>query len=313
MKKYFNIIYMGTPDFAVPALVALKEAGHRILLVITQPDRPSGRGRKQQAPPVKKAALDFGIPVFQPESIKAEAVVARLKELKPDFIVVTAFGRILPPELLGIPKYGAVNIHASLLPCYRGPAPIQWAIINGEKETGVTTMLMDSGLDTGDVLLFEKTEISEKDTSRTLNDRLADMGALLIIDTLEKIAEGHLRPKPQNHSNATYAPLLTKNDGHIDWKQPARKLDAFIRGMTPWPGAYTFDGENRLKIFSVKPICHHLTALPGTVLPGFSDELRIATGEGALVVLEIQGAAGKRLSITDFLRGHSIPPGTQFV
>ncbi len=312
MKKRFNLVYMGTPDFAVPALPALLEAGHCITLVVTQPDRPSGRGRKLQAPPVKTAALESGIPVFQPESIKTNEVALRLKELNPDFLVVAAFGRILSEDLLAIPGYGAVNIHASLLPRYRGPAPIQWAIINGEKETGVTTMLMDRGLDTGDILLSEKTAISEKDTSSTLHDRLALMGASLVVETLAKMGEGHIRPIPQNHDQATYAPLLTKKDGRIDWKKSSRQLDAFIRGMTPWPGAYTFEGENRLKILSAKPVFQSSSASPGTVLPGFSDELRIATQDGALIVLKIQGASGKRLSIRDFLRGHQIPPGTQF-
>lgn len=311
MKKKYKIIFMGTPDFAVPTLSALNHVGHDIALVVTQPDRPKGRGRKQLPPPVKKKAETLGIPVIQPRSIKNDAVINKLKSIKSDFLVVIAFGHILPKDILMIPKYGAINVHASLLPKYRGPAPIQWAIINGDKETGVSTMKMDTGLDTGDILLTEKTAITEDDTSETLHDRLADIGSKILVKTLEEMDSDNIRSIAQNHELATYAPLLKKKDGHINWKQSARQLHSFIRGMTPWPGAFTFHGEKRLKIFSVKPVDAMVTEPPGTILKGFPDELRVATGEGSLLVYEIQGASGKRLAIKDFLHGYKLPPGSQ--
>ena len=309
---HYKIVYMGTPDFAVPTLLALHHANHHIPLVVTQPDRPKGRGRKYQPPPVKKAARDLGLNVVQPESIGQPEFILQIKQLEPDFLIVTAFGQLLPQNLLAIPKYGAINIHASLLPGYRGPAPIQWAIINGEKETGVTTMMMNTGLDTGDILLTRSTAISHKDTSQTLYDRLSELGAQLILETLQRMTEKACHPKPQDHSQATYAPLLRKEDGRINWKKPAIQLDAFIRGMNPWPGAFTFFGNNRLKIFSAKPIESPATVSPGTVIRGFEGELRVQTGKDALMILEIQGSSGKRMGIENYLRGHSIPPGTQF-
>ncbi len=310
MKKTFKVIFLGTPEFAVPALAALHEHGHDIALVVTRPDRPKGRGRKLLPPPVKEAAVALGYTVVQPDAVRAEKFIRQLKRYKPDFLVVVAFGHILPNDILEIPKYGAINVHASLLPKYRGPAPIQWAIINGEADTGVTTMLMDAGLDTGDILLTEKTAITPDDTSATLHDRLSEMGSKLLITTLIKTANGDIRPIPQDHSQTTYAPLLTKKDGHINWKKSARELDGFIRGMTPWPGAYTFHDTKRLKIFSVRPVDTQIKAPPGTVIKGFPDELRVATREGALLVLEIQEASGKRLLIKNFLRGYRLPPGT---
>ena len=312
MRSPFNIVYMGTPDFAVPALLAIHKAGHNISLVVTQPDRPSGRGRKLKATPVKASALNLGLKVVQPASVKETDFIHQIKSLMPEFLVVTAFGQILSPKLLAIPKYGAINIHASLLPKYRGPAPIQWAIINGENETGITTMQMNEGLDTGDILLMEKTAIDRTDTAETLHDRLAEMGARLIIKTLDQWGKDTLPPLAQDHSQATYAPLLKKKDGRMDWGKPANRLDRFIRGMTPWPGAFTFYDDNRVKIFSSLPIEQHADAPPGTVIKGFEDELRVATGDGVLLIQELQGASGKRMNIRDFLRGNPIPPGTRF-
>jgi methionyl-tRNA formyltransferase len=232
--------------------------------------------------------------------------------MQPDLFVVIALGHILPEKLLQIPRFGAVNIHASLLPKYRGPAPIQWAIINGENETGVTTMLMDKGMDTGAILLTARAPIQPNDTTAELQDRLADMGSGLLIETLSQLAAGTLTPRPQNHRQATYAPLLRKADGRIQWDTPAGSIVTFIRGMSPWPGAFTFDGEKRLKIFRADTIAATTDAAPGTVVQGFPDELRVATGEGVLAILEIQGASGKRLSIRDYLRGHPIAVGTVF-
>lgn len=301
---------MGTPAFAVPALKALYQNSHDVALVVTQPDRPKGRGRKITSPPVKEAALRFGYDLIQPLSIKTTEFKNNIARYQPDLFVVVAFGHILSKNLLELPRIGAINIHASLLPKYRGPAPIQWAIINREKETGVTAIFMDEGLDTGDILLSSKTIIAPDDTAATLHDRLADLGAELLIKTLKNIEAKNINPVPQNHARATFAPLLKKKDGQIDWKMPAEALEAFIRGMTPWPGAFTFHGKKRLKIFSARPILTEVAATPGTVIRGFPDELLIATGKGALSVLEIQGSSGKRLLIKDFLQGYKLPPGT---
>lgn len=301
---------MGTPDFAVPALKALNKSGHDVALVVTQPDRPKGRGRKVVPPPVKEVAIRLGYDVLQPASIKTDEFADRMERFEPDLFVVVAFGHILPETLLDLPRIGAINIHASLLPKYRGPAPIQWAIINGERETGVTTMFMDKGLDTGDILLSTKTEITPDDTSATLHDRLAVLGADLLVRTLNGFETKDIKPVPQDHTKATYAPLLKKKDGHIDWEKPAKTLETFIRGMTPWPGAFTFHGNKRLKIFKADPVLMDVAEAPGTVIQSFPDELRVATGKGALSIKEIQGASGKRLIIKDFLRGYKLPPGT---
>lgn len=310
MSDPFNIVFMGTPAFAVPALKALARSRHRVSLVVTQPDRPGGRGRKVIPPAVKEAAVNLGLPVIQPESIKTDDVLAEIAARRPDLFVVVAFGRLLPKKLLDLPARGAVNIHASLLPAYRGPAPIQWAIINGDNQTGVTTMFMDEGLDTGNILLSAKTDIQPEDTAAALHDRLAVLGAQLIIDTLALFERGKVRSIPQDHSRASYAPLLKKADGRIDWNRSAASLAAFINGMTPWPGAFTFHETRRLKIFRARPLTGETDQPPGTVVKGFPDELRIAAGEGVLAVLEIQGASGKRLPVADFLRGYDLPPGS---
>jgi len=301
---------MGTPDFAVPALEALHGSGHHIALVVTQPDRPKGRGRKSVAPPVKKTALALGYPVFQPDTIKSSEFIQKIAELKPDIIVVVAFGQILPKALLAIPPKGTVNIHGSLLPKYRGPAPIQWAVINGDKVSGVTTMLMDAGLDTGDILLSESTPISAEDTAASMHDRLARTGARLLIKTLSGLMQDRLTPLKQDNDLTSYAPLLTKKDGRIDWQKPAAKIETFIRGMFPWPGAFTFVGSKRLKVFKAQALDLEFDKTPGTVLKRFSNELLVSTGQGALSILEIQGASGKRLDIIDYLRGNSVEPGT---
>ncbi len=301
---------MGTPDFAVPSLKELHKNGYGVALVVTQPDRPKGRGRKVISPPVKEIATSLGYEVIQPTSIKTDNFIEIIQKHEPDIFVVVAYGHILTKNILEMPRIGSINIHASLLPKYRGPAPIQWAIINREKETGVTTMSMDEGLDTGDILLSAKLKISPDDTSATLHSRLATLGADLLIKTIKDIEAKEIKPIPQDHKKATYAPLLKKNDGHINWKKSAEDIEAFIRGITPWPGAFMFCGNKRLKIFAAKPVLTDITAPPGTVIKGFTDELRIATAKGALSILKIQSESGKQLSIKDFLRGCSMPPGT---
>jgi len=291
MKKKAKIIFMGTPEFAVPALNVLHKNGQNIALVVTQPDRPKGRGRKVAPTPVKTAAIRLGYDVIQPASIRTTEFSNRMAQLKPDIVVVVAYGHIIPKDILSLPKLATINVHASLLPKYRGPAPIHWAIINGERKTGITTMLMDEGLDTGDILLAER-------------------GADLLIQTLRSFEDGDIKPIPQDHLQASYAPLFKKNAGRIDWHMPAIDLQAFIRGMTPWPGAFTFHGDKRLKIFKAKPAQMDGSGVPGTIMKGFPDELVVSTGQDALSILEIQGASGKRLLIKDFLRGSNIHPGT---
>jgi len=310
MNTPLDIIFMGTPEFAVPALEALHRVGHAVPLVVTQPDRPRGRGRKTAPPAVKAAAVRLGLTVAQPASVCRPEFVAQLKSLAPDLFVVVAMGQILSRELLDIPRLGAVNVHASLLPKYRGAAPIQWALINGEKETGITTMYMDTGLDTGNMLLTAHTDITAEDTAQTLHDRLSMMGADLLLATINKMISNTVTPVPQDHAQASRAPLLKKEDGRIDWRKPAAALDAFIRGMTPWPGAFTFMGETRLKIFAARPAALPSPAAPGTVVKSFSNELRVATGEQALAILELQEAGGKRLAVRDYLTGKSVSEGT---
>jgi methionyl-tRNA formyltransferase len=310
MKKKAKIIFMGTPEFAVPALTALYKSNQNVALVVTQPDRPKGRGRKIIPPPVKEVAINLKYELDQPSSVRTVEFANRIANHKPDIIVVVAFGHIIPKNILEIPKIAAINIHASLLPKYRGPAPIQWAIINGETETGVTTMLMDEGLDTGDILLSSKIKILSDDTSGSLHDRLANLSAEVLIQTIERIETGNITPISQDHVQATYAPLLKKNDGRMNWEMPAQTLEAFIRGMTPWPGAFTFHGKKRLKIYKAMPIIIDTVEPPGTVIKRFPDELYVATGKGALSVIEIQGESGKRLLIKEFLQGYKIAPGT---
>jgi len=301
---------MGTPHFAVPALDLLCQEDYEVTLVVTQPDRPKGRGRKLVPPPVKVKALALNLAVAQPSTLKSDKFADQIKNLRPDFFVVVAFGHILSEKILQLPKFGAINIHASLLPKFRGPAPIQWAVINAEPYTGVTTMFVDKGMDTGNILLAKQEPILPEDTAATLHDRMANAGAELLIKTLTDFAAHKINPIPQDHSKATYAPLLKKQDGHINWQRPAEKLEAFIRGMTPWPGAFTFHKEKRLKIINAAPISESVSEAPGTILKTFPDELRVATGKGALSILEIQGPSGKRLGIAEFLRGYRLPAGT---
>ncbi len=301
---------MGTPQFSVPGLQALHQNGYEIALVVTQPDRPRGRGRRITPSPVKQTALDLGYPVIQPTSIKTPDFADQINSFKPDFQVVIAYGKILPENVLALPRIGTINIHASLLPKLRGAAPIQWAVINGEAETGVCAMRMDKGMDTGDILLTTKEPVKPDDTAGTLHDRLAAKGATVLIDTLQAYADNTIQPIPQDHNLASFAPMLTKDDGLINWNKSAKSLESFIRGVTPWPGAYTFWGNKRLKIFKSTPITAQISEPPGTIVLGFPDELRVATGEGVLSIQEIQSASGKRLATKVFLRGHPMQPST---
>lgn len=300
---------MGTPDFALPSLKALMESGEEVISVYTQPDRPKGRGRKLAHSPIKEAALSFRLPVFQPVSFKESSAVNQLAEQKPDLLIVVAYGLILPQKVLDIPTWGAVNVHASLLPRYRGAAPIQRAIINGEKETGVTTMSLNAGMDTGDILLMESAPILETDTAQSLHDRLSVLGGRLLLQTLEQLRQGTLLPQPQDASKASYAPPLKKGEGEIRWDLSAVKIDRLVRGLTPWPGAFTFLKGKRLIIHKAGPESLKITGAPGTVISLEGDGIRIQTGQGLLTIFEAQLEGHRRMSSEELLRGVSIKVG----
>lgn len=305
------IVFMGTPDFAVPCLQKLHDAGYRIKLVVTQPDRPQGRGKKLAAPPVKTKALELGLPVLQPLNMREADTYQILKDLAPDYFVVVAFGHILRPNVLEIPRKGAINVHGSILPKYRGSAPIQHAVLNGDSETGVTTMFMDKGMDTGDILEIAKIPITENDTTASMYDKLAPLGAELLLSTLEKLEAGVLRPVKQNNAQATYAPMLTKEDGRINWQNSAAKIACQVKGLYPWPGAFTFLGPTRVKICSAKALPHKGLA-PGVIEPGPNNQLWIGTGNGTLAVLELHCANSKQMACKTFLRGYKFTEGAKF-
>ncbi|VFQ47194.1 methionyl-tRNA formyltransferase [Desulfoluna butyratoxydans] len=306
-----SIIFMGTPDFAVNALKALHESGlFEIALVVSQPDRPKGRGRKLEPTPVKAYAQAMGYRVEQPETVKSDEFIRLAEEIAPDFFVVVAFGQILNQRLLDVPRVCPVNIHGSLLPKYRGSAPIQRAVMNGDAVTGVTTMVMDRGMDTGDMLLTVETPIGPEDTAATLHDRLSELGGELIVKTLPGLLDGSVVPVPQDNEAATHAAMLSKAEGEIDWSAPARIIDCRLRGMTPWPGAFTFLDGKRLRIHKTQPLETAATDAPGTVVTGGSD-LVVATGDGLLRIVELQGANGKRMPAEAFLRGNPIEPGAR--
>jgi len=311
MKKSFKVIFMGTPEFAVPCLNALCEYGCTVSLVVTQPDRPAGRGKKLRPPPVKVAAEKLGYPVIQVESMKTGDVYQTLKQHSPDFFVVVAFGHVLDKKILEIPSICPINIHASLLPKYRGPAPIQWAIINGETHTGVTAMIMDKGVDTGEILLSEKIAINPDDTAQSLHDRLSVLGAGALKKTLAGFESNTLRPTPQNHALATYAPMIRKKDGRIDWRMPAESIERRIRGLYPWPGTFTFLGKRRIRILKAAVRKLESPVPPATVLPSPASELRISCGKDSLAVLELQPASGRRMNAAGFLAGNFVAPGTR--
>ena len=305
-----NLIFCGTPHFAVPTLEKLLAEGFTIELVVSQPDEPSGRGYEVKPPPVKQVAEKAGIQVFQPAKLKDPATQEFLSKYHPDAIVVVAYGRIIPPWMIELPRLGCINLHASLLPKYRGAGPIQWAIIRGETVTGVTTMKIDPGMDTGDILLVREIPIREDDTTETLSESLSRIGADLTIETLRGLERGEVMPRPQDHSLATMAPMLKKEDGRIDWSLPAREISCRVRGLRPWPGAYsTFRGKN-LHIWSAAAADAPRGELaPGTLLGG-AGKLSVACGQGTqLEVKEVQLEGRKRLSARDFLNGVHLQPG----
>lgn len=304
-----RIVFMGTPEFAGPSLDALLRSDDHVVGVVTQPDRPKGRGQQLAPSPVKLIAQREGIPLLQPVKMKAPEFLEPLAAWEPDLIAVTAFGRILHPGILSLPPMGCVNVHGSLLPKYRGAAPVQWAVINGETETGITTMLMDEGMDTGPMLLQERLAIMPDDTAGTLAPRLAELGGRLLVETIRQLKAGTLTPKKQDEGQATMAPLLKKEDGLINWAMSAESLANRVRGLSPWPGAYTFFGQERWNIWKAVSIMEATTDKPGTIVGVTKRSILVATGDGLLDVREIQTANSKRMSVAQFLAGHRVTAG----
>lgn len=307
-----KIIYMGTPDFAVAPLEAILKAGHEVTAVVTQPDRQKGRGREVQYSPVKECALSYGIPVLQPLKIKEKDAVEELRKYPADIFVVAAFGQLLSEEILNMPRFGCINIHASLLPAYRGAAPIQWCVINGEEKTGVTIMQMAKGMDTGDILLQKEVVLDEKETGGSLFDRLMETGAELIVEALPKIEAGELIPVVQKEELATYAGKITKDMGNIDFAKSAVTIERLIRGLNPWPSAFTHYKGKILKIWEADVVSECVNAenpVPGTVIAMDKESFTLATGEGALRIRSLQPEGKKRMSCAEFMRGYEVKVG----
>lgn len=308
-----RILFMGTTNFAVPTLKALLASKHSVIGVVTQPDRPAGRGRQLRMSPVKEVALQAGIPIYQPESVRAEDFIALVRDLSPDAIVVAAFGQIIPRAILEIPRFGSINVHASLLPKYRGAAPVHYALFDGESVTGVTTMLMDPGLDTGPILLQREVPILPEDNQGTLESRLAEVGAELLLETLDRLEQGDVQPQPQDNSLATLAPSLRKEDCAIDWNQDARNIVNRIRGCTPRPGAYTFWQGSPLKIWHARVARESGTnGAPGEVQEVSSEGIVVAAGQGAVLLMDVQPENRKRMQAVEFARGYRITSGATF-
>lgn len=299
---------MGTPDFAVPTLAALLESRHEVVGVVTQPDRPKGRSGKLQPSPVKEKALEADVPVLQPEKVKDPAFLPELEKLVPDVIVVVAFGQILPESVLNLPKYGCMNVHASLLPKLRGAAPIQWSVIDGDKESGVTIMQMDKGLDTGDILLVEKYTLDPKETGGSLFDKLSGLGGPLLLQALEQAEQGTLSPVPQEHEKHTYAKMLYKALGEIDFTKDAIVIERLIRGLNPWPSAYTHLDGKMLKLWDADVKAQEQTpaAKPGQIVEVGKDYFTVQTGRDLLVIRSLQLEGKKRMDTEAFLRGYSL-------
>ena len=303
-----KLLFMGSAAFAVPSLAALVDSPHDILAVVTQPDKPAGRGRHITACPAAIAARSHGLILYQPRSVKKPDVIEHIRKLTPELIVVVAYGKILPKALLDLPLRGCINLHASLLPKYRGAAPINWAIVNGESETGVTTQLIGEELDAGDILLSSSTLIGEEETAPELHDRLAKTGAALLLQTIEGIESGTIKPTPQDHNKATFAPLIKKPDGHIDWTLPARNIFNRIRGLNPWPGTFTTLEGKQLSIHKAAPDDTDHKSAPGTII-GSKGHLVVACGQGSLYLLEVQLEGKRQMTAADFLHGHKVSQG----
>jgi methionyl-tRNA formyltransferase len=306
-----RIVFMGTPEFAVPSLEGLLKSEDELVGIVTQPDRPKGRGQQLALSPVKVIAQREGLPLLQPTKMKDPGFMTTLSSWKPDLIAVAAFGRILPPAVLSLPPRGCINVHGSLLPKYRGAGPIQWALINGETATGITTMVMDEGMDTGAMLLQESISIRPEDTAGTLSPRLAELGGRLLVETLARLKAGTLTPRPQDHSLATLAPLLKKEDGLIDWTMPAASIANRIRGLTPWPGAYSFLKADRWTLCRASAFPEPASGVPGQIVGLTKDAVRVATGQGVLAIHELQPAGSRRMPAAQYLAGHPLQVGMQ--
>ena len=306
-----RVVFMGTPDFAVGTLKALLQSRHQVVAVVTQPDKPKGRGKAMQFTPVKEVAVRAEIPVLQPKRVREPEVVEEIRQFHPDVIVVVAFGQLIPKAILDMPQYGCVNVHASLLPKYRGAAPIQWAVIDGEEKSGVTTMQMDEGLDTGDMLLTEEVVLDPQETGGSLFDKLSEVGAELLLKTLDELEAGNVHPQKQpSESTTAYAAMLTKKMGEIDWTQSAVQIERLVRGLNPWPSAYTHLGQKTLKIWraAVHPSMVQ-TKEPGTVILMDKKHFGVQTGDGMLEILELQLEGKKRMDADAFLRGYQVEDG----
>ncbi|PHU39676.1 methionyl-tRNA formyltransferase [Pseudobutyrivibrio ruminis] len=305
-----KVVFMGTPDFAVETLKAIYEAGHEVILVVSQPDKPKGRSGKLQPTPVKEFAVEHDIPVYQPVKIRAGESVEYLKQYEADVFVVAAFGQILPKVILDMPRLGCVNVHGSLLPKYRGAAPIQWAVINGEKISGNTTMLMGPGLDDGDMLLKSEVELAADETGGSLFDKLALDGGKLAVKTIEALERGEITPVPQDESQATHVGMIKKEMGNIDWSKPAEEIERLIRGLNPWPSAFTFLNGKQVKIWKATVV--DKTGAPGTIISVDKNVFTVACGKQALEINELQLEGKKRMNAGDFLRGNALEAGATF-
>ncbi len=311
-----KVVYMGTPDFAVNTLESIVNAGHEVMMVVTQPDKAKGRGKKVLYTPVKEKALEYGLTVSQPEKVSEESFVAQLKQMNPDVIVVVAFGQILPEDILNIPKYGCINVHASLLPAYRGAAPIQWAVIDGLSESGVTTMYMEKGLDTGDIILQRKIALEENETGGSLFDKLAVEGAHLLLETLEQLENGTATRTKQDDNKSSYAKMLSKDMGNLDFSKSAITLERLIRGLNPWPSAYTRLDDKSLKVYEAKVLSDDevvalgsLEQAPGTIIAVDKKSFTVRCKEGALRIMNLQLEGKKRMDTVAFLLGYKIEVG----
>lgn len=304
-----KLVFMGTPDFAVESFRALIEGGHEVVLAVTQPDKPKGRGHKLAPPPVKKYAQEQSIEVYQPSSVKTDEAYEKLSALNADAFIVAAYGQILPERILNLPKYGCINVHASLLPKYRGAAPIQWSIAHGETVTGVTTMQMDKGLDTGDMLLKTEVEITRDDTGETLHDKLATVGGKVLLDTLEKIENGTIERIPQDDSLSCYAPMLSKETSKIDFSQNALEIVNLIRAMNPYPAAHTLYMDSRMRVFRAETANHKGNESCGTILDVLSDGILVKCADGAVKITEVQFDGKKRMAVSEYLKGNKICTG----
>ena len=304
-----KIVFMGTPEFAVPCLQKIIDEGHEVLAVVTQPDKPKGRGKKLAMPPVKELALKYNIDVYQPVKAREESFVEKLKEINPELIVVVAFGQILPKSILDIPKFGCVNVHASLLPKYRGAAPLNWVIINGEEKTGVTTMYMDVGLDTGDMILKSEIPLDDEITAGELHDKMMVQGAEVLKDTIDLISKGEAPREKQNDEETCYSPIMDKSLGNIDWSKSATDIHNLIRGVNPWPSAYTTYDKQTMKIWKTKVLDKWSEKTPGTILSVDKNGIEVSTGDKVLQISEIQMSGKKRMIVSEYIKGNDISTG----